>query len=295
MRRATVAGVSAVGLVIAAVILAPVVVGQNERPSSERRTLKHDRHMMIADGRGAEIGVSIRDLDAVEVSKAKLPQPAGALVQEVVEDGPAAKAGIKQGDVILEFDGERVRSARHFSRLVQETPDRRTVKATIVRDGASQTVDVTPEAGDHWTRDLVMPDVEAELERGLRNLPRDFAFDFDFHGPGGEFRMMPRGRFGVTLQPLNEQLASYFGVKDGVLVSWVEPDSPAAHAGIKAGDVVTTINGRAVKTPREAMEELSDVEAGKDVEVGIVRDRKTMTVKTTMPEPASRQREARPA
>ncbi len=72
---------------------------------------------------------------------------AGVVVDEVNPDSPAEKAGIKAGDIVVDYDGERVRSARQFSRLVQETPDGRTVAIGIVRDGKKQTVNATPEAG----------------------------------------------------------------------------------------------------------------------------------------------------
>ena len=63
------------------------------------------------------------------------------------EDSPAEKAGIKAGDVVVEYDGERVRSARQFTRLVQETPEGRTVAIGLLRDGKKQTVNATPEDG----------------------------------------------------------------------------------------------------------------------------------------------------
>jgi serine protease Do len=185
----------------------------------------------------------------------------------------------------VEFDGERVRSARHFSRLVQETPDGRTVKATIVRDGSRQTLDVTPSTAERLgNRDFMihLPDFEREIERGLEALPRNFAFDFDWDSSpmvaGG------RGRLGARLQPLTEQLAEYFGAKEGVLVSSVEPDSPAATAGLKAGDVITSVNGRTVDSPRDVTQEIRDAGESKDVEVGVLRDRKTVTLKLQIPE-----------
>ena len=91
---------------------------------------------------GAQLGVSVRELDA-EQAKSQ----SGAVVDEVRAGSAAEKAGIKKGDVITEFDGERVRGVRHLTRLVTETPDGRTVKAAVVREGKRVDLSVTPDSG----------------------------------------------------------------------------------------------------------------------------------------------------
>ena len=96
------------------------------------------RDVMVLDGRGSQLGVMVSDVDAKAAA-------VGVQIDEVNDDSPAEKAGIKSGDVIVEYDGERVRSARQFTRLVQETPEGRTVKIGLLRDGKRQTVDATPE------------------------------------------------------------------------------------------------------------------------------------------------------
>jgi serine protease Do len=286
MRKAIAGGLAALALVVSAFVVAPDVWSQGvpDRPLPDRR-------MMMLDGRGSQIGVSVRDLDTADLSKAGLQQAGGVVIQDVEEASPAEKAGIRAGDVIVEFDGERVRSARQFSRLVQDTPDGRTVKATLVRDRSRQTVDVTPETGfgrfsrdrdGRFSADIVMPDIQREIERGLRDLPRNFSFDFDMPVPG--IVMGARARLGLSLTPLTDQLASYFGAREGVLVSSVEPESAAAKAGVKAGDVITSINGRSVNEPRDVSEDLRDADAGSTIEIGIVRDKKASTLKATIPE-----------
>ncbi|HYT75974.1 MAG TPA: PDZ domain-containing protein, partial [Vicinamibacterales bacterium] len=95
-------------------------------------------------GRSSQIGVTVRDVEDADVKLAK----AGVLVDEVVPRSPADKAGMKTGDAITEFDGERVRSVRQFTRLVQETPAGRTVSAVLSRGGQRVTVNVTPEPGN---------------------------------------------------------------------------------------------------------------------------------------------------
>jgi S1-C subfamily serine protease len=287
MRKALLFGivavVGAVAMVVLALAIAPVVKSQG-RLDDER--IK-DRRVIMLDGRGSSIGVSIRDLEADEAAKTQ-GASGGVLIEEVDPESPAQKAGIRKGDVIVEFDGERVRSARHFARLVQETADGRPVKATLVRDGARQTVDVAPERATRAMHDLMLPphwgeDLEREIERGMRALPRNFAFDFNWNYP--DVSVLPRGRLGAQLTPLTDQLAGYFGAKDGVLVTSVDSESLAAKAGLKAGDVITTINGRTVGNPREVAQELRDAaDDRKEVEIGIVRDKKAMTLRAQIPE-----------
>jgi serine protease Do len=244
---------------------------------------------MMLDGRGTSIGVSIRDVDADDIAKAKLGQSGGVMIEDVDENSPAARAGLREGDVIVEFDGERVRSARHFARLVQETPEGRSVRTTVVREGGSrQSLDVTPERGSRWSGDLmhlphIADDIEREVERGMRALPRDFAFDFKWDGEIPSAKVWPRGRLGAQLSPLTDQLAEYFGVKAGVLVSSVDSDSVGAKAGLKAGDVITSINGQSVEAPRDVAEELRSAEAT-EVAIAVVRDRKPVTLKVQLPE-----------
>ena len=249
------------------------------------------RHLAILDGRGVELGVSIQDLDAKQQATAS-----GALVQEVREDSPAAKAGIKKGDIITDFDGEHVRSARHLSRLVAETPEGRTVKTAVLREGTRVDLSVTPESGAHAGRRI-----EREFEFKVPS-PDGFAGrpgDDELMGPGsrkfffdvrppkgggpGDFMWFPgRGRLGVGIEELTPQLAEYFGTKDGVLVASVEPETPAAKAGLKAGDVITSVNGKAVSNGGELIEAVQSADDGAEVTVGYVRDKKAATAKATL-------------
>jgi len=282
MRKALVAGAAAVVLAATAFALAPSVRSQTTSPDE-----KANRRVFMLDGRGSSIGVSIRDLDADDIAKAKLGQSGGVMIEDVNENSPAAKAGLRDGDVIVEFDGERVRSARHFARLVQETADGRSVRATVVRDGSRQTLDVTPERGERWSGDLmhlphIADDIQREVERGMRSFPRDFAFDFKWDGEYPSAKIWPRGRLGAQLSPLSDQLAEYFGTKAGVLVSSVDSDSVAAKAGLKAGDIITSIDGHAVETPRDVSEALRTADS-EEVSIAVTRDRKPLTLKAQLP------------
>jgi len=126
------------------------------KPRTEERTIR--RQLGVFGSREAQIGVSIRDLDADTAAAAT-----GAVVERVAPDSPAERAGIKAGDVITGFDGEKVRSARQLARLVNETPPGRTVPAAVLRDGKSVDLKITPEAGEmaHAGEGFVMPPMAA--------------------------------------------------------------------------------------------------------------------------------------
>jgi len=242
------------------------------------------RRLEIFDGPGSRIGVTARELDQAEVDRLKVP---GVFLETVTPDGPAAKAGMRADDVVVEFDGERVRSLRQFTRLVRETPASRSVKAVVLRDGKRTEVSVTP--ADGW------PDVSIDTDRIQRQVEEMTARIRPFEG--FEFPdVMARSRLGVTVNELTPELAAYFGAADGVLVTSVSADSPAARSGIKAGDVITSVDGRVITSAAGLVRELRSGSTGGEVTLGIVRDRKasSVTAKMEAPERRERPRQARP-
>ena len=230
-------------------------------------------------GRGAHIGLTVEDLDDAAAKQAK----GGVRVETVTPDGPADKAGIKSGDLITEFDGERVRSTLQFSRLVQETPPGRQVAVALTRGTQRMNVTVSPE-GRAWSDDFGLRMLDLPRVRTPRPAlpavpprPPSVAPDvFNFDGllrPGGGRRL------GVTVEGIEDQLAEYFGVKEGVLVRSVLADSAAQKAGIKAGDVITAINGAKVYDASDLNRALDRVESSGEFTAEIVRDRKTQSLK----------------
>lgn len=291
--------VSAAGL---GVVLAPVVHGQSRAP---RATTPRAAEVFTFAG-GGRIGVAISDVDAEDV---KGKGAAGVVIDDVDEDSPAAKAGLKKGDLVVEFDGERVRSVRQFTRLVGETPAGRTVPATVMRDGQRVTVSITPRQGgslrfldsDNWhsgafetlrrfgattppvpPRPATPPRPPAVL-RQSPPLPPTLEHFFWRSG----------NRLGIATDDLSPQLAEYFGTKDGVLVSSVEENSAAAKAGVKAGDVITSVNGSSVESASELRRRLSNLDAGEEFTLGVVRDKRTMTLKGKLETVGERRRTTR--
>ena len=251
------------------------------------------QHAMDLIG-GSRIGASVRDVSADDVGKHKLAGESGAIVSDVEDDTPAAEAGLKAGDVIVEFDGERVRSARHLTRLVQETPSGRKVATVISRDGTRVTMTIAPESRGRnvlsfrgWDGPPPAPPIPPRPPMAPR-APRPPVLEW-FDGDSFAFGF-GGGRLGIGIETLGDQLAGYFGVEEGVLVTSVEEDSAAAKAGLKAGDVITKVNGDAIDDSGNLLRALGRAE-GK-VELEIVRDRKTQTVTATLEE-GSRRRTVR--
>ena len=280
--------VAVVGLGALAIVAAPSVSGQDRAvreplEQREQHEQREPRELTVLAGRGAEIGVSIRDVEASDKAQA------GVFVEEVRPESPAEKAGLKKSDVIVEFDGEHVRSARQFTRLVNETAPGRTVKATIVRDGQRKTVDVTPADG-RMTFEIDNNRLRERMNSMMADRLPPMNFDFNWPGMPG----FGRGALGVTVAELTPQLAAYFGAKDGVLVAAVSDDSPASRAGLLAGDVITTVNGNSVHNREDLVRALPSAGDGGDVTLGVVRDHKETTIKAKI-EPRRSSRNVRPA
>jgi S1-C subfamily serine protease len=265
MKKVMVGGVLIAAFAAVAYFASPVAVAQRR----DRAPVPFGGDVLRLEGPGSSIGVTVRDQAG----------DAGVIIESVREETPAAKAGLQKGDVVLEFDGERTRSARQFTRLVRETPPGRSVKMTVMRDGSKRTLDIAPEARDSALLQQ-FPRITGDI---LRALPRDFDFRVDPQNPWGESLFGSPRRLGVSIVPLSDQLAAYFGVKEGVLVSEVSSGTPAAAAGIQAGDVITAVNGRGVLSPADLVREVRQADAGATLDVGLTRNRKDMSLKVTLP------------
>jgi S1-C subfamily serine protease len=218
----------------------------------------------------------------------KLTKMEGAVVESVNPDSPASTAGLREKDVIVLFDAERVRSASHLTRLVAETPGGREVMLSVMRDGQRADLRITPETTQGWFDPRLggifdSEDWREELEqarRAARELGRHIPEAME--GVREGMAMHGRARLGANVQGLTGELAEYFGVKSGVLVASVTADSPAAKAGLKAGDVITAVNGKAVASPRELVGALPAGDGPHDVTLNVVREKKEMTLKATL-------------
>jgi membrane-associated protease RseP (regulator of RpoE activity) len=229
----------------------------------------------------AWLGVTLKDVTAEKARDLKLPGEYGALVVSVDEDSAAAKAGLQKGDVIVELAGERVRSEAQLRRLIRETPAGRTVSLQVVRDGQARTLSakLQPRTGQFYfqTPEIHIPEININPNLMAPFNNRSFAFMFD------------KPSLGISGDELTSQLASYFGVKQGkgVLVSEVVMGSPAAKAGLKAGDVIVAVDGKDVATVAELRKAL-EIKSGEDkrkLNLTVVRDHHEQTIPVELERP----------
>lgn len=268
MRKFGILGFVVVALAAACVIemFTPAVYGQS--PAIRRGEMPPGS--IFPAPRGSEIGVSIRDVVRGDLAAMKLSAETGAVIEDVRSGGPADTAGLRKGDVAVEFDGEKVRSAAQLTRLVRETPVGRRVKATVLRDGRRIEVELVPAEPEGMRLPFNTDDVRQSLEQLL---------------PGHT----GRGTLGIATQELTAELASYFGTKNGVLVTSVLPDSPAEKGGIKVGDVINEVAGNSISNSRELIREVQDHQG--EITLKVVRDKKELTLKVT---PQARTPQRRP-
>lgn len=256
------------------------------RPSAWRAAPAAPEVFSFRSGSGSYLGVYIREVNEDDVKRLDLPEERGALITQLPEDGPAAKAGLQTDDVIMSWNGSRVESAAQLTRVVGETPAGRNVEVGYVRKGRLQTVDVelsdwSPAVARVFPRDLdgdARARIEESLE-GMRGQLRSLG-----GGDAVSHLFIRGGRLGVGVQSLGDQLGEYFGASDGgALVTSVREDSPAEKAGLKAGDVILRVGDEKIEDPGDLMTEIGRAEAG-EVELRILRDKKQRTLKATLPE-----------
>ena len=234
------------------------------------------------------LGVGVADITAERAKALNLKEERGAEITSVDDGSPAARAGIKEGDVVLEYDGTAVQGIEQLTRLVHETPVGRQVRISVWRNGAAQTLTANIEA----RKSLQSPAMPRSL--GVHR-DGDFLVFPDFGGGQSSFVMPPIEipRFQMTSQnPVlgiegesltsQQQLAEFFGVKDGVLVKSVVKNSAAEKAGIKAGDVVVKLDDSSVATPQDITRALRALGSRKTFTLTVVRNKKEIPLTVTI-------------
>ena len=284
---------------------------------------KVEKRVVVRHAGGSRLGVGLEDTEG---------DVRGTKVRSVEEGSPAEKAGIQEGDVIVRFDGEAVRSASQLARLVGETPAGRSVAIEVTRGGATQKLSATLAEGSRRVRvfsgnglpgmrefNFEMPEWDVEAPeapeppspphapappmRGwlpIRPCPRaprcrrtrgagtrDDGHDMVFRMLGGG----PR-KLGIEYMDVGEQLAGYFKLagKTGVLVSSVDPEGPAGKAGMKAGDAVLKLDGKAIEDGDDLRDAVAAAEGGKEVTVTVQRDGRPLDLKVTLAKPETKMR-----
>jgi serine protease Do len=255
----------------AASLLMPPAFGQGSTARPRARSIA------VSSG-SSYLGIGAQDIDAERAKALKLAEVRGAEIKNVIEESPAAKAGFKEGDVVLEYNGQKVEGIEQLTRMVGETPAGRQVKVLVSRNGSTLTLTPTLETGRQmsmgggsWTMpEMRIPEFTIPPMPPME-IPR---FQMNYQSP----------MLGITGESLaqQEQFAEFLGVKDGVLVKSVVKDSAAEKAGIKAGDVIVKVDDSKVGSTREITSVLRSVRSKKTVVVTVVRNKKEMPITVTV-------------
>lgn len=231
-------------------------------------------YTFVSGGR-SYLGVDIRDVTPERVGPLKLKEERGVEVTMVDQDAPAGKAGLKEHDVILDFNGTPVEGEEQLRRLIREVPPGRTVTLGISRDGNPMKISV--QLAD---RGKMAP--EAFPKIAMPRLPEMPKMDV----PGYAFQIQTYSSFlGIQTENLSRQLGEFFGVKDGegVLVRSVEKGSAGEKAGIKAGDVIVRADNEKLSDRADLAHILRSHRDGGKLSLGIVRDKHEQTIVIEMP------------
>ncbi len=246
------------------------------------------------------LGVDVRDVSDDQVAGLKLKEARGAEIIRVDHDGPAGKMGLREHDVVVQMNGTAIEGEEQIRRMLHETPPGKAIVLVISRDGQQLTVnaqmadrnEVERQAWEqHVTSAALQPvaspqapatglpgeDAGAGVSTGASGAAMTSRYSKSFLGT----LLMTPSYTGVVLERISPQLATFFGAAtgSGLLVRNVVENSPAAMAGLKAGDVVVRANARTVVSMTDWAKTIRDAK-GRPVTVVVMRDRveKTFTL-----------------
>src|SRR5271163_3466510 len=259
----SVVGIAALGVVLAALPShsSPRQVPAPQDPQSDERQqvmrAPEARNFEFSFGEGSWLGVETNEVTSDKAKALKLPAERGVLLGKIMDDSPASKAGLRENDVVTEINGQRVEGTSQFRRMIREIPAGRTAQLTVWRDGRAQSITVTmgqAEDGRHnWA--YAAPGAFAFRMPDMPELPQLPEIRVD----GEAFAIMARPRLGIDAEDLNGQLGTFFGAPEGegILVRDVASGSVAEKAGLKAGDVIVSLNGERIRSVGDLREKLA--------------------------------------
>ncbi|MGB6876848.1 MAG: PDZ domain-containing protein [Candidatus Acidiferrales bacterium] len=233
------------------------------------------------------LGLEMTEVTTEKAKDLNLTPAHGVLVSEVLPDGPAAKAGLQSNDVILEYEGHEVEGTVQFRRLVRETPPGRSVGMAVLRAGHEEKL--TIQVGNRARN------IESDWRERTPLVAPPQSFNFKMEMPELFMGMTPV--LGIEGEDVNGQLGKYFRVPgdEGVLVREVSTGTPAAKAGLKAGDVITRIDGLTVTTLAELRARLREKREEKSVSLMVMRQGSPVTITVTLESPAPQPAKTRSA
>ena len=216
------------------------------------------------------LGVMLQDLTPSMAKALQMGDKSGVMINDVIDDGPAAQAGLEDGDVILEFDGKAISDNKDLVKAVRTASPGDKIEVVVLRSGKNKNLEV--EIGKHEDKNVFYMSGDDDFVWTTDKMA--FGLDKD------------RGYMGVHLDDLNEQMGEYFEVEDGkgALVTEVVEDGPAAKAGLKAGDVIVMIGDNEIDSSTALHEAIADTEPAQQMAVKVVRKGKGKELSITLGE-----------
>ncbi|OLE45883.1 MAG: hypothetical protein AUG46_11385 [Acidobacteria bacterium 13_1_20CM_3_58_11] len=267
---------------------AQAVEEENQDPEVLPRVATDDLNILIGDDGSGWLGVETHEVTADKAKELKLSAERGVVLGRIVPDSPAAKAGLKENDVVTEINGQRVEGAAQFRRMIHEIPAGRSIQLTVWRDGRTQAISATLGKSEerHHAMKMVTPSPGTFAFR-MPEIPEIPPMEWN-----GAMLAGGQPRLGIDAEDLSGQLGAFFGAPDGegILVRDVNSGSPAEKAGVKAGDVITSLNGDRIRTVGDLREKLSAKRDDKDrtVKLGVLRNKSEISLAVELPAAAAR-------
>jgi len=237
------------------------------------------------------LGINFRGVGDDQVAGLRLKDAHGAEIVTVDHDGPAGKCGLHEHDVVLVMNGHAVENDEQMRRMLHDLAPGRTVSLVISRDGSILTMNTQMAVRETvereaWEQHLTVP--EPTYEAPAPELP-DSGYSVSTGAPVrggkgflGSMLLLSPSYTGAMLEVMGPQLAVFFGVENGtgLLVRSVDGNSPAALAGMRAGDVVVRANAQKLKNTSEWMKAVRESK-GRPLSVVVMRDKKEVTLSIT--------------
>ena len=252
-----------------AVLCAALIVAPGYTAASRQQEViapeVHEFNLALGDEGASWLGVETLEVTGDKAKELKLPAERGVVLGKIAPDSPASKAGLKENDVVTEINGQHVEGAMQFRRMIREIPAGRNVQLTVWRDGRSQTLSVTLGKAEELHRNMMkaapgtftlrvppMPEMPELPE--IAEMPEMPSMEWE-----GAMLYAGHPRLGIDAEDLTGQLGSFFGAPEGegILVRAVGNDTPAEKAGLKAGDVITSLNGERIRSVGDLRQKLS--------------------------------------
>jgi S1-C subfamily serine protease len=227
----------------------------------------------------AYLGVRVGPVDPVLRNHLKLGEGAGIVVQEVIKGSPAETAGLQVHDILQKLDDQLLVNSEQLATLISRHKKGDTLSLAIIHEGSPKTIQVAlaEKAADEWRVESIDP--FDPLAKTLR------VFRFEDQVKSGSARNpVKRTYLGVGVEELPPGLGAQLSLEKGVLVTLVEPGSPADQAGVKKFDIVIRINERSIGQCGELVSAIHELKKGDTVTLHVLRGGKPVELKAVLAE-----------